>query len=47
LAFSIITDTNVKQAGGVVNPSTQSAKKKPKTLREKSAGKAEHFLDYP
>jgi hypothetical protein len=36
LAFSIITDTNVKQAGGVVNPSTQAAKKKPKALREKN-----------
>ena len=36
MAFSIITDTNVKQAGGVVTPTTQAAKKKPKALREKN-----------
>ena len=34
--LSIINDTNVKQAGGVVPPSTQAAKKKPKALREKN-----------
>ena len=35
-ALSVINDTNVKQAGGVVSPSTQGAKKKPKALREKN-----------